>query len=612
MSLDDSGASQWAHSRVDPFTFEILRKAFSAVCNEMALVIAKTAYSTAVNEARDFCGTVFDANGGQVSQGDFDLPSFVGLSQLTVPVVMEQIGIESMKPGDVYMVNDPYVATTHCNDIHCVKPVFFASELVGFVASAAHWTDVGGSAPGSMNSSALSCYEEGIRIPPITICRGGEFQTDILRLFWANMRISWEREGDFNAQMAALRAGEMRLLSLFEKYGVDTVSACMADVQAYSERLMRSHLAEIPDGTYYGGDRCDQDPVTGEPKDIRVKLIVDGGQATFDFTESDDKALGGINCTKPATFSATVIALKSFFPDVPMNTGVQRAVTILIRPGSIVWAQEPSAVSGLAATTFEAAVSAAQMALGRTNAQRAVGLPFSELNTVYGGFDPRPGFESHYLSYVWCFGGLGGCADHDGASVIGSIYLASTYTIPTELQERRYPLLWERYEFKPDSGGPGKFRGGLGCYQEMSYPYGDGTLTVIGDAERFGPPGVLGGRPGATAGAFVNLGTDSERHIGIFAVAAPVRTGDSYHFWSAGGGGYGDPMERDPRLVLEDVVNELVSIRAAAEDYGVVIRAVDKRRLVFEIDKEATASLRTREDQLPRDAQGSNVDKWGL
>lgn len=577
---------------IDAVTFEIMRNAFAGVCNEMALVVAKTAYSTPVNEGRDFSGTVYDADGGQVSQGEFDLPAFVGVTQVTVPEVIKTMGIENIKPGDIYMVNDPFIASTHCNDVHMVKPVFWKGERVGFVASCAHWSDVGGSVPGSLNCNARECYEEGVRIPPILIQRDGEFNRDVLAIFWANMRGAWERQGDLNAQVAALRTGEGRVIALVEKYGLETVRDCMKELQTYAEKLMRAHIAELKDGTYYAEDRVDQDLVTGEPKVIRLNLIIKGDQATFDFSESDDKALCGINCTSAATNSAVCIGLKSIFPDVPMNIGIRRAVDIQMRPDSIVWAQPPSAVSGLAATTMECVVACTELALGQALPEKACGAPYSIMNTVYAGFDPRPGFQNHFINYVWGFGGLGACVGHDGPSVVGSPYTASTQNIPCELQERRYPVVWLRYMLKQDSGGPGKFRGGLGCDQLVTFPYTDGTLSCIGDRERFGPPGVFGGEPGGRAGLILNEGTENERNIGIFAANHPVQAHELAHYWSAGGGGYGDPLERDPQMVLDDVINDYISIQGARDDYGVAVKEIDKRRLVYEIDEKETKALR--------------------
>ena len=329
---------------VDPITYEVLRNAFAAVCNEMALVVAKTAYSTPINEGRDFAGTVYDRHGKLVSQGETDLPAFVGLTMLTVPEVIRAIGLENMEPEDIYIINDPYVASTHCNDIHQIKPIFHDGQIVAFTASTAHWSDVGGVAPGSLNCRARSHFEEGVRIPALKIYRQGVLNKDILAILLANMRESWERIGDLNAQIAAVKAGEARIRALIAKHGLETVLAVMGEVQNHSERLARASWVSLPDGVYEGEDRVDQDVHTGEPKLIKLKLTVEGDHAIFDLTESDSAAESGINCTFAATTSAVFLGLASVLPPMPMNAGVMRTVEIKAKRGSIVWAQPPSAV----------------------------------------------------------------------------------------------------------------------------------------------------------------------------------------------------------------------------------------------------------------------------
>lgn len=581
-------------SKIDPITFEVLRNAFDAISAEMGLVIAKTAYSSSINEGRDFNSTIFDAEGNLFSQGDSSLPAFTGLSQVTVTEVIKAIGLDNIQPGDLYLTNDPYTVTTHCNDVHVVQPLFYDGERFGFVSTTGHWNDVGGSQPGSLNCRARECYEEGLRVPPIVIYRDGKFNDDVLTVFWANMRLEWERQGDLNAQIAALKIGEARMLSLVEKYGLGTLRTCMSEMQDYAERLLRSYIRELKDGVYYAEDRIDQDLVTGEPKTIRLTLTIDDDHATFDLSESDDRALCGINGTSAASISAVCIGIKSVFPDVAMNVGIRRAVDIIMKQGSIVWAQRPSAVSGLAATTMECVVACTQLALGQALPEKACGAPFSILNTVYGGYDPRPGFKGQFIHYVWTMGGMGAVANHDGPNVLGSQYSASTQTIPCELQERRVSLLWLRYGLRDDSGGPGKSRGGLGAEQILTMPYTDGTISCIGDRERFGPPGVFDGEPGRTAGLVIDKGTPKERNIGIFAASEPVRKDELIYYWSSGGGGYGKALDRDLDLVLNDVINEYVSLEGARRDYGVVIRELDRRRLSYEIDQEATAALRAK------------------
>jgi N-methylhydantoinase B len=348
---------------VDPITFEVLRNAFSAVCNEMALVVAKTAYSTPINEGRDFAGTVYDAHGKLVAQGDTDLPAFVGLTMLTVPEVIRAIGRETMKPEDIYMINDPYVASTHCNDIHLIKPIFHEGVLVAFTSSTAHWSDVGGVAPGSLNCRARSHFEEGVRIPALRIHREGELNKDVLAILLSNMRESWERVGDLNAQVAAVKAGEARIRALIAKHSADTVLATMEEVQNHSERLARASWKTLPDGVYESSDRIDMDIHTGEPVSIRLKLTIEDDHAIFDLTESDGPAESGINCTIAATTSAVVLGLASILPPMPMNSGIMRTIEIQARRGSICWAQPPVAISGLAATSMECTIGCVVMAL---------------------------------------------------------------------------------------------------------------------------------------------------------------------------------------------------------------------------------------------------------
>ena len=577
---------------VDPITFEVLRNAFSAVCNEMALVVAKTAYSTPINEGRDFAGTVYDRNGKLVAQGETDLPAFVGLTMLTVPEVIRAIGRDTMRPEDIYMINDPYVASTHCNDIHLVKPIFHEGELVAFTSSTAHWSDVGGVAPGSLNCRARSHFEEGVRIPALRIYREGELNKDVLAILLHNMRESWERVGDLNAQVAAVKAGEARLHALIAKHGADIVLATMEEVQNHSERLARASWQSLPDGVYESSDRVDMDIHTGEPKVIRLKLTIAGDHAIFDLTESDGPAESGINCTIAATTSAVFLGLASILPPMPMNSGIMRTIEIKAKRGSIVWAQPPVAISGLAATSMECTIGCVVQALSEALPERGAATPFSVLNTVFAGFDTRPEFQSSFINYVWGFGGLGAVETHDGANVAGSPYTASTQNIPAELQERRYPVLWRIYECLQDSGGPGKSRGGAGLRQYVEFPYVAGTISCIGDRERFGPPGIFGGQEGATAGLVVNHGTEQARDIGIFSVNEPADVGESITFWSAGGGGYGDPLEREPERVVEDVRDAYVSLTSARSQYGVVVKEIDQRQLQYEIDEAATTALR--------------------
>ena len=578
---------------IDPVTFEVVRNAFVSICNEMALVVAKTAYSTPVNEGRDFASGIYDHEGKLISQGEFDLPAFVGLTHLTVPEVIRAIGRENMRPDDIYMINDPYVASTHCNDIHFVKPVFIDGKLVAFVSATAHWSDVGGIAPGSLICAARTHFEEGVRIPAVTIYEQGVLNEDILSLLLSNMRQSWERLGDFNAQVAAVRAGEARFHALVERHGLDVVRGTMAEVQDYSERMVRAAFASLPDGSYYGEDRCDQDIFTGEPKAMRLTLTIRGDHAVFDLTESDGPAECSINCTIAATTSALFIALASILPPMPINSGVMRAIEIKAKRGSLAWAEPPSGISGLPATTMDTVTSCVTQALSQALPERGVGAAYSILNCVFSGFDERPEFLSPFINYVWGFGGMGATASKDGTAAAAAPYGGSIQTIPCELQERRYPVLWRRHQLLPSSGGPGATRGGLALDELVEFPFQSGVVSCIGARERFGAPGLFGAGDGATAGLIINRGTESERNLGVMALHQPVSANEVMSLWSGGGGGYGDPLDRPLERVLDDVKDEYISIEGARAQYGAVIREVDRRTLAFEIDVAASERLRS-------------------
>ena len=578
---------------IDPVMYELVSTGLRAVCNEMALVVAKSAYSIAVAEGRDFAGAIYDRHGFLVAQGETDLPAFVGITMVAVPEVLRQIGVENMRPDDIYMINDPYVASTHCNDIHFVRPVFHQDQIIAFVSSTAHWSDVGGIAPGSINVSARSHYEEGVRIPAVTIYREGELNRDIVALLLTNMRESWERMGDLNAQTSAVRLGDQRIRELVDKHGLESVLTGMAEIQNQSERLMRDNLSALPDGVYEAVDFVDEDVSTGDPVAIRLRLTIEGDHADVDLTGSDGAAGSGINSTIAATTSAVFIATGSILPTMPMNAGILRAMTIRTTPGSICHAQAPSPISATAASSMEAVIGAVTLAMSEALPERGAGVASTILNTTYHGWDNRDGFDTTYICYIWSPGGMGGSRRRDGANVVGSPYASTIVNIPAELQERRFPLLYQRYQLLQNSGGPGRSRGGMAVDQLVTFPYVEGTLSTFGNRERFGPPGVFGGQVGRTAGMALNPRTERERSLPVFSVLVPVDVRDVLAFWSAGGGGYGDPLEREPARVLDDVIDEYVSIEGARSDYGVVVRELDRRLLSYELDEAATAALRS-------------------
>ena len=329
----------------------------------------------------------------------------------------------------------------------------------------------------------------------------------------------------------------------------------------------------------------------GKRRRSRLTLHIEGDHAIFDLTASDGAAESGINCTIAATTSAIFIGLAAILPPMPMNAGVMRVVEIKATRGSIVWAQPPSGISGLAITSMDATIGATMLAVGKALPERAVGVPSAIVNSTFAGDDTRPTFDAPFINYIWAFGGTGGTKYKDGANNLASPFGASSTNIPCELQERRYPVLFWRHMLLNDSGGAGRTRGGCGLDQLVE-PRVLGSLSNITNREKEGPPGIFGGGRGWTSRLFVNGGTESERNLGTFAVNVPVGPGEMLSFWSNGAGGYGDPLERSAEPIVEDIRDDYMTIGSAKSLYGVVIKEVDRRRLQYEVDAEETETLR--------------------
>lgn len=578
---------------LDSITLELIRNSLIAASNEMALVVQKTGYSPTITEGRDFSGTIYDASGNLVSQGEFDLPTFTGLTLTTVPHVVASIGMGNISPGDIYMVNDPYEAATHTNDIFLVKPIFFGGERIAFVCSAAHWSDVGGAAPGSMNPRARSFYEEGIRIPPIAIYKDGILDERLLGMLMSNMRESKQNRGDFNAQISAISAGEKRVLAIAATCGREVFGAALGAIQDYSERLMRAVLRELDDGVYEVEDTVDSDVFSGESRTIRLKLTISGDEAVFDFTKTDGVTESGINCTLPTTRSALFTGIAGILPKMPTNAGMMRPVKLQVTPGSLLAAQPPVPVSAMAPTTMECVIAATMLALSKAYPVRAAGASHAIVNSVFAGRDPRPTFGGTFISYVFGFGGMGATQSHDGTNCTGSAMASSTSNIPCELQERRFPVLYLRSEMLADSGGPGKHRGGLAQQTMVSFPDSDVTISAMGIREQSGPPGIFGGRAGGLARVQLFGPDDAKLHEGIMLANEPLPQGGAMVVNSSGGGGYGDRFLRDPQAVLDDVIDGYVSLEGAARDYGVAVKELDARALKYVVDEQETALLRS-------------------
>jgi N-methylhydantoinase B len=567
---------------LDPITFAVLTGSFRSLVNEMNLTLFRSALSPVITEGRDIGGALFDRDGRLVAQGDWDLAVFVGMLEFSVTHIVRTYGAE-MHPDDVYIMNDPFVGGTHFNDVGVVRPIFAGDELAGFVGIVGHWPDVGGQEPGSFVSNAREHFQEGLRIPPVPLIRRGVPVPGVYEIIRANMRLAEDRMGDLRAQVGASKAGADRLASLIARYGATAVTEAMTATIAHSEKLIRAEIERIPDGTYTGEDSIDMQSLDfPEPRAVRVTLTKHGSTLDFDFSASDEQAHSACNSTLSATSSAVYVTVKSLFPSVPMNHGCFAPIKISAPLGSIVNARPPAAISSMAATVYDKVIGACLKALSDALPEQAVGTPYNLINLTLGGRQNG----ADYVGYLYSEGGFGGRRTKDGPPGLVSLFGGGAKITPAEVMERRYPLQFDEWALWPDSAGPGRFRGGVGSRKVFRLTEGTARMTCLGDREVFPPLGVAGGDPGALHGLLLNEGQPSERNLSLKAVGVELKAGDAITIKAGGGGGYGDPLSRDPRVVLEDIRQDYVTVKHAAEAYGVVVAD-------GEVDLAATERLRS-------------------
>jgi N-methylhydantoinase B len=470
-----------------------------------------------------------------------------------------------------------------------VKPYFYRGQLWAYLSNTGHWPDTGGSVPGGFSTRATEVQQEGLRLPPVKLFREGAMQPDILAIILANIRVPEERIGDIKAQVAALTVGEKRLTALLDRYGEPTVTACIAELRRRSDRMMRAHIAKIPDGVYAGEAFVDSDGVDPDPLAIRLRIRKEGTDLHFDFSKSSGPCRGPLNSVIATTKAAVYLAIKHIFPDVPINAGCFEPLHVADPHGTFLYARYPRPVSGCAAEVSSRIAESVFSTLAHAIPDDLFAAPAGTSgNLTLGGHDPLK--ERRYIMYVFTGGGYGGSAEDDGLTN-GCSTIGISKTQPTEVLEQHYPVLFERYALRERSGGAGKTRGGFGVDYKIRVRRGEALLSFLMDHGRFGPPGLFGGRDGARnevivtrqGGEYVSPHFSKDEDIYLVA-------GDTITVRTPGGGGYGDPRQRDAALVARDVARGYFTIEDAARDYGVVVTAGDSPVL----DRRATDELRSR------------------
>jgi N-methylhydantoinase B len=579
--------------RIDPITFEVLRNAFMSVVDEMGLMLERAGHSLVVSEGRDFSAAICDADGRMVAEGKEDLPAHVGTLPFTVKAVIDWLGKERIVEGDIIIMNDAFLGGTHAQDVRTIMPVYRDGKLIAFVQNSAHWSDAGGPVPGSFHAEATSTYGEALYIPPVHLVRGGELDDEVLRFILRNVRVPETTQGDVFAQMASCRTGEQRLQALMDKYG-ELVADEMEELIRYSEALLREEFRRIPDGTYTFEDAVDFDPMGDRktPVKISVAITIEGDRATYDLSGSDPQTVGAANSTRSMAQSALVVATKAIFPHVPASEGVYDAIDVVNPEGRVTNARFPAPISGAFATSYEVITACVFGCYLQMLPERSMACSGNMTNMVVGGYDARESYESDFVMYIWKEGGYGARPGKKDNHTAISLYASGTRNEPVEVQERVYPIITHCYEFITDSPGAGRHRGGVGVTRDFSLTHGDATLSVLGSRATQPVWGWDGGLPALGSGLIYDVGGPEEEEIGVMRSGIDARKGAVIKFWEGGGGGWEEPKTRPPEWVLEDVIDEIVSIEAARELYGVAVRLLDEDAAAYEIDWPETERLR--------------------
>ena len=556
---------------LDPITLTVIQAGLQQVCDEMDLAFSRAAFSPVIAEADDRSDGIYSADDGSlIAQGAGGLPVFVGTMQYSTRVLLERIrsGLTAPpSPGDVYIVNDPYLGGTHLMDVRFARPVYRDGEIFCWLSNTGHWPDIGGAVPGGFSASATAVEQEGLRLPPVKLFKQGVMDQEIYQIIASNIRVADQRIGDIKAQAAALDLGEARLAALLDRYGDDTVRAAIAELRARAAQQMRTLIQEMPEGDYTSVAWVDSDGVVDEPLAIRLKVTKAGDTLTFDFAGSSPPCQGPMNSVLATTISSVYLAVRHLFPEAPISAGAFEPLVVVRPEGTFLDAQYPRPVSGCAAEVSQRIAEAVFAALVEALPHRATAAPAGTSgNFALGGHDPATGRD--YVMYQLTGGGYGGYADGDGLSN-GCSTIGISKAQPVEILEQNYPILFRHYALHEGSGGAGWRRGGFGLDYEVELRRGEARASFVMDHGRFGPQGALGGADGApnrvtvwrNGVAYVPLHLSKEQDI-------PLQAGDRVHVRTPGGGGYGDPARRDPAATAEDVRLGRYTAAEAAAKFG--------------------------------------------
>ena len=596
------GPAERRRVEVDPITMRVLGGAFHAIAKEMAGVLFRMSYSSIIRESEDLGAGIFDAQGRELCESD-STPMHIGSLPWYIRGFLDRLDGD-IREGDVIVHNHPYLGASHSPDVAIAVPIFDGDELLGFAAVTAHVLDVGGSYPG-INADAFDVYAEAKLYNGLRWYREGELNVDIDRMLFDNVRTETMNRGDMNAMMAACQLGRDRFLRLTQRYGAETVMSAAYGWMDYSERMLREQIEKIPDGEYVAPTAWLDDDARNRGQRLRVetKVVVRGDSITIDLTGSAAEVPTGFNVPFEGSLLVgayyavrTLLLDEVTFPEhVPQNDGVFRPVEVIAPKGTIFNPNFPRACFSrfcqVQRVVDNTILALAQQLPQQVTAGNSAGIHFCS----YSGFQPQTGEYWLYLEVNE--GAYGGRYGKDAMDSVDNL-MANTRNNPIEELDVRFPVRCDQYELRPEPAAPGRWRGGVGIIRRNRFLV-DGTYSCEGDRQTDPPRGVFGGWDGLVASTHKNPGTSSEHYLHAKVTGEEFKAGEYIEFREPNAGGYGDPLDREPDLVREDVLDDFTTIELARDAYGVIF--VDEKSL--EIDADAT---RRRRDELRSSRTGAS------
>ena len=548
---------------VNPVTVEIIRNALTAIADEMNATLIRSAYTPIIYEMKDCSVALLDAEHRVLGQSA-GLPIFLGNLEACTLAIEEQFGREVWSEGDVWIMNDPYITGTHLHDMTVMEPIFGGDELLGFATSRAHWLDVGSKDPGGTIDS-IDVFQEGLRLAPVRIVEGGVQSASLTQAIGRNSRFFHGAVGDLGAQIACCHTGAKRLPEVFERFGADTLRAARDEIFRQSEQLERDFISSIPDGEYRAEGTIDSDGVGDDEVAVRVVVTVDGDSMRVDLSDSDDVCMGPVNCGATQAIAAVRVAYKLLVdPDSPPNGGSFKPLDVTVREGSVVGAVEPYPVEWYF-TPLGLLIDLIVKALSEAIPERAAAASYGDSMVIFfSGMDADT--KMPWLHVEPTVGGWGAWNGSDGEDALINNVNGSLKDMPIEVLETKFPLRLLHYGYREDSCGHGEFRGGLGVEREFEL-LADGVMSTWFERSQTPAWGLSGGGDATPPDVVINPGTPEESHF-LKCANVSLKKGDIVRTMTGGGGGFGDPTQRDRDLVRADVQSRIISEDVARDVYG--------------------------------------------